>query len=67
LNLLVAQQSYYSVQQILVQTKLTAAQNKVDVYQALGGDALLQAAPLCNVRYAGNAGNATLMSQCPPL
>ena len=67
LNLLVAQQSYYSVQQVLVRTKLTAAQNRVDVYQALGGDALLQAAPLCDVRYVGNAGNATLASQCPPL
>jgi multidrug efflux system outer membrane protein len=67
LNLLVAQQSYYSVQQVLVLTKLTAAQNRVDVYQALGGDALLQTAPLCDVRYLANGGNATLASQCQPM
>ena len=60
----IAQQSYYSVQQVLVRTKLTAAQNRVDVYQALGGDSLLQTAPLCDVRYVGNGGNATLASQC---
>ena len=67
LNLLVAQQQYYSVQQILVQTKLMAAQNRVDVYQALGGDLLLQTAPLCDVHYVAKGGNATLASQCPPV
>jgi outer membrane protein, multidrug efflux system len=67
LNLLIAQQSYYSVQQVLVRTKLTAAQNRVDVYQALGGDSLLQDAPLCDVRYVANGGNATLASQCRPM
>ncbi len=67
LNLLVAQQQYYSVQQILVQTKLMAAQNRVDVYQALGGDSLLQTAPLCDVHYVAKGGNATLASQCPPV
>jgi multidrug efflux system outer membrane protein len=66
LNLLIAQQQYYSVQQVLVRTKLTAAQNRVDVYQSLGGDSLLQTAPLCDVRYVSNGGNATLASQCPP-
>ena len=45
LNLLDAQRSYYQVQQMLVQTKLTAAQNRVTLYQALGGDSLLQNAP----------------------
>jgi multidrug efflux system outer membrane protein len=66
LNLLVAQQQYYSVQQVLVRTKLTAAQNRVDVYQSLGGDSLLQTAPLCEVRYVSNGGNAALAtSQCP--
>jgi multidrug efflux system outer membrane protein len=45
LNSLDAQRSYYSAQQILVQAKLTAAQNRVDLYQALGGDSLLQAPP----------------------
>src|SRR5205823_13497346 len=38
LNLLDAQRSYYLVQQVLVQTKLTAAQNRVSLYQSLGGD-----------------------------
>jgi multidrug efflux system outer membrane protein len=45
LNSLDAQRSYYSTQQILVQTKLTAAQNRVDLYQALGGDSLLEQPP----------------------
>jgi len=46
LNSLDAQRSYYSTQQILVQTKLTAAQNRVDLYQALGGDSLVEALPV---------------------
>jgi multidrug efflux system outer membrane protein len=41
LNSLDAQRSYYSAQQTLVLAKLTAAQNRVDLYQALGGDSLL--------------------------
>jgi multidrug efflux system outer membrane protein len=45
LSTLDAQRSYYSAQQLLVQTKLTAAQNRVALYQALGGDSLLDAAP----------------------
>ena len=45
LNSLDAQRSYYSTQQILVQTKLIAAQNRVDLYQALGGDSQLEPAP----------------------
>ena len=40
-----AQRSYYSAQRILVQTKLNAAQNRVDLYRALGGDSLLQPTP----------------------
>jgi multidrug efflux system outer membrane protein len=63
LNLLDAQRSYYSVQQLLVQTKLTAAQNRVDLYQAIGGDSLLQAAPLCAVAYV-DKGKATLATNC---
>jgi hypothetical protein len=31
----------------MVQTRLTAAQNIVSLYQAIGGDALLQGTPLC--------------------
>ena len=41
LNSLDAQRSYYSAQQILVQAKLTAAQNRVALYRSLGGDSLL--------------------------
>jgi multidrug efflux system outer membrane protein len=47
LNVLSAQQSYYSAQQLMVQIKLTAAQNIVDIYQSIGGDASLQATPVC--------------------
>jgi multidrug efflux system outer membrane protein len=42
LNSLDAQRSFYSAQQIMVQAKLTAAQNRVDLYQSLGGDSLLE-------------------------
>ena len=45
LNSLDAQRSYYSAQQILVQAKLTAAQNRVDLYRSLGGDSLLTPSP----------------------
>ncbi len=67
LSLLVAQRSYYSAQQILVQTKLTAAQNRVTLYQSLGGDSLLQTAPLCQVAYVSSASSAKLASQCSPI
>ena len=36
-----------TAQQTMVQTKLTAAQNIVDIYQSIGGDTLLQATPVC--------------------
>jgi multidrug efflux system outer membrane protein len=65
LNLLDAQRSYYSVQQILVQTKLIAAQNRVTLYQSLGGDSLLQNAPVCPVSYVSYAASATLVTNCP--
>jgi outer membrane protein, multidrug efflux system len=42
LNSLDAQRSFYSAQQIMVQAKLAAAQNRVDLYQSLGGDSLLE-------------------------
>lgn len=41
-----AQRSYYSAQRSLVLTKLTAAQNLVELYRALGGDSLLQVVPV---------------------
>lgn len=46
LTTLDAQRSYYSARQLLVQSKLTEAQNLVSLYQALGGDPLLQSAPV---------------------
>ena len=47
LNVLDAQRSYYAAQQQMVQIKLTAAQNIVNVYQSIGGDELLQTTPVC--------------------
>lgn len=67
LNLLDAQRSYYSVQRVLVGTKLTAAENRVALYSALGGDSLLQTAPLCDVTYVSSASSAKLASQCSPM
>ncbi|MFL6725419.1 MAG: efflux transporter outer membrane subunit [Sphingomicrobium sp.] len=57
LTVLVAQRSYYSAQQTMVQTKLTAAQNIVDIYQSIGGDTLLQATPVCQA-LPGDTSNA---------
>ena len=48
-------------------TRLTAAQNRVTLYQALGGDSLLQTAPLCGVSYVNSANSAKLASQCSPI
>ncbi|NUR12886.1 MAG: efflux transporter outer membrane subunit [Bradyrhizobium sp.] len=67
LNVLDAQRSYYGVQQTLVNTRRTAAQNRVTLYQLLGGDSLLQTAPLCEVTYVSNANSAKLASQCSPM
>jgi multidrug efflux system outer membrane protein len=64
LNLLDAQRSYYNVQQVLVQTRLTAAQNRVTLYQSIGGDALIENSAICSVEYLGNGGNATLATNC---
>jgi multidrug efflux system outer membrane protein len=65
LNVLDAQRSYYGVQQTLVNTRLTAAQNRVALYQSLGGDPLIANAPVCPVSYVSNGGSATLETQCP--
>ena len=67
LNVLDAQRSYYGVQQTVVNTRRTAAQNRVAVYQSLGGDTLLQNAPLCQVTYVSSASSAKLASQCSPM
>jgi multidrug efflux system outer membrane protein len=40
LSTLDAQRSYYFAQQTLVLSKLTAASNRVDLYESLGGDSL---------------------------
>jgi multidrug efflux system outer membrane protein len=67
LNVLVAQRSYYAAQQALVLTKLTAAQNIVTTYQAVGGDASLEGTPICQ-RLPGDSGqpNAALSQECLP-
>src|SRR6185295_4534014 len=67
LTVLDSQRSYYSAQQVLVQTKLIAAQNIITVYQAIGGDMLLQTTPVCQALPGdSNASNAKLASQCSP-
>jgi multidrug efflux system outer membrane protein len=67
LNVLDAQRSYYAAQQTLVSTKLTAAQNIVDTYSAIGGDTLLEGTPICQ-KLPGDAGqpNAVLSTECLP-
>jgi outer membrane protein, multidrug efflux system len=67
LNVLDAQRSYYAAQLILVSTKLTAAQNIVDTYQAIGGDTLLEGTPICQ-RLPGDTGqpNVMLGTECLP-
>jgi multidrug efflux system outer membrane protein len=68
LNVLDAQRSYYSAQQTMVQTKLTAAQNLVTIYQTIGGDTLLQGTPVCQALPGDNsASSAKLASQCSPM
>jgi multidrug efflux system outer membrane protein len=67
LTVLDAQRSYYAAQQTLVSTKLTAAQNIVATYQAIGGDALLEGTPICQP-LPGDTGqpNAVLSTECAP-
>jgi multidrug efflux system outer membrane protein len=65
LTVLDAQRSYYSAQQVLVLVKLTAAQNIVDLYQAIGGDVLLQGTPVCQ-SLPGDTGNGSSVRQCSP-
>jgi multidrug efflux system outer membrane protein len=68
LTVLDAQRSYYSSQQLLVLTKLTAAKNIVDLYQAIGGDTLLQGTPVCQPLPGDvSASSAKLASQCSPI
>jgi outer membrane protein, multidrug efflux system len=68
LTVLDAQRSYYVAQLQLVRTKLTAAENIVDLYQAIGGDPLLQATPVCqSLPGDSSASSAKLASQCSPI
>ena len=65
LTVLDARRSYYFAQQAMVVTKLNAARNLVAIYQAIGGDALLQATPVCQPLPGDHAAaNAALAPQC---
>ena len=64
LDVLVAQRSYYTAQNALVQTKATAGHNRVDLYQSLGGDPLIATSPVCGVDYVSNGANSTLVTDC---
>jgi len=66
LTVLVAQRSLYTSQQQMVQTKLIAAQNIVDTYQAIGGDTLLQTTPVCQPLPGDNAVAVPTAPQCSP-
>ena len=67
LTVLVAQRSLYTSQQQMVQTKLIAAQNIVDTYQAIGGDTLLQTTPVCQPLPGDNVAVAVPTApQCSP-
>jgi len=67
LTVLVAQRSLYTSQQQMVQTKLIAAQNIVDTYQAIGGDTLLQTTPVCQSLPGDNTAVAVpTATQCSP-
>jgi multidrug efflux system outer membrane protein len=65
LNVLSAQQSYYSAQRTVVQIKLIAAQNLVTTYQTIGGDAELEATPICQV-LPGDTANPSSSPLCNP-
>ena len=65
LTVLDAQRSYYSAQQQMVQTKLTAAQNLVTLYQMIGGDTFLQTTPVCAI-LPGDRSAAASTPLCTP-
>jgi multidrug efflux system outer membrane protein len=66
LNVLDAQRSYYAAQQLMVQIKLTAAQNIVDTYQSIGGDAALQATPVCAPLPGDTTASVQTARNCAP-
>lgn len=63
LTVLDAQRSYYVAQQQMVQTKLSAAQNLVTLYQTIGGDTLLQTTPVCQ-KLPGDRAASSTAPQC---
>ena len=68
LTVLDAQRSYYAAQLTLITTKLAAAQNIVDTYEAIGGDTLLQGTPICQSLPGdtGQANAALAAMECVP-
>ena len=67
-NSLDAQRSYYLAQITLVQIRLTAAENLIDLYEALGGDSFLQSTPVCQALPSeSSASSANVASQCSPI
>jgi multidrug efflux system outer membrane protein len=66
LNVLDAQRSYYAAQQLMVQIKLTAAQNIVDTYQSIGGDTALQATPVCAPLPGDTTAHVQMARNCAP-
>jgi multidrug efflux system outer membrane protein len=64
LDVLVAQRAYYTAQNSLVQTKATAAHNRVALYQAIGGDPLIATSAVCGVDYVTSDKGATLVTDC---
>jgi len=67
LTVLDARRSYYFAQQAMVVTKLNAAKNLVAIYQAIGGDASLQATPVCQPLPGEQAAAAAPVApQCAP-
>ena len=68
LTVLDAQRSYYAAQLTLITTKLAAAQNIVDTYEAIGGDTLLQGIPICQSLPGdtGQANAALAAMECVP-
>jgi multidrug efflux system outer membrane protein len=68
LNSLDAQRSYYLAQITLVQIRLTAAENLIDLYESLGGDSFLQSTPVCQALPSeSSASSAKVASQCSPI
>lgn len=66
LTVLDAQRSYYIAQQAMVLTKQAAAQNIVNLYQSIGGDATLQATPICQPLPGDRVETGGTRPECSP-